>query len=117
MKGSGLMAELILAIICGLLAIGSLIYSILAWNYRGPILMNKYLLASDEETVLLRSQTKEEKQADYRFASKIFLGLFFMFTLITLGISINLIFCYLAIIVAIALVIFACIGLFRSSLY
>ena len=101
------MAELIISVICALLAVLCLIYGIFAWQYRGPILMNKYLLASEEEKRTLARQSKEERNADYRYAAKISFGIALMWFLA--GIM------WLAVIMAIVLVIYALAELFRNN--
>lgn len=56
------MAELIAGAVFVFLTVICFIYGISAWNYRGPVLMNKYLLASAEEKRALAGQPEEEKK-------------------------------------------------------
>ncbi len=109
------MAELIITVICALLAVLCLIYGIFAWHYRGPILMNKYLLASEEEKRTLTRQPKEERNADYRYAAKISFGIALIWFLAGLGIIIDIRIMWLAVITAIVLVIYALAELFRNN--
>lgn len=109
------MAELIITVICALLAVLCLIYGIFAWHYRGPILMNKYLLASEEEKRTFARQPKEERNADYRYAAKISFGIALMWFLAGLGIIIDIRIMWLAVITAIVLVIYALAELFRNN--
>lgn len=109
------MAELIISVICALLAVLCLIYGIFAWQYRGPILMNKYLFASEEEKRTLARQSKEERNADYRYAAKISFGIALMWFLAGLGIIIDTRIMWLAVIMAIVLVIYALAELFRNN--
>ena len=109
------MAELIITVICALLAVLCLIYGIFAWHYRGPILMNKYLLASEEEKRTLARQPKEERNADYRYAAKISFGIALIWFLAGLGIIIDIRIMWLAVITAIVLVIYALAELFWNS--
>lgn len=109
------MAELIITVICALLAVLCLIYGIFAWHCRGPILMNKYLLASEEEKRALARQPKEEQYADYRYAAKISFRIALMWLLAGLGIIIDIRIMWLAVITAIVLVIYALAELFKNN--
>lgn len=109
------MAELIITVICALLAVLCLIYGIFTWHYRGPILMNKYLLASEEEKRALARQPKEARHADYRYAAKISFGIALMWLLAGLGVIIDIRFMWLSVIAAIVLVIYALAELFRNN--
>ena len=109
------MAELIITVICALLAVLCLIYGIFAWHYRGPILMNKYLLASEEEKRALARQPKEERNADYRYAAKISFGIALMWLMAGLGIIIDILLMWLSVIAAIVLVNYALAELFRNN--
>jgi len=58
-----------------MLALACLIYSIFAFHERGPIIDNKYLLATDEERRQIARQSPEITKKDYRNTATVFLGL------------------------------------------
>lgn len=109
------MAEIVISIIFGIIAIACLTYGICAWHCKGPILMNKYILACDEEKSALKKQSDEDKKADYRFTSKIFFGIALMFFFVVPGVLIDVAFCYLSILTAIILAVTAFIALFKNG--
>jgi len=79
------MALIIISIILGLFAFACLIYSIFAFHERGPILDNKYLLATDEERRQITIQNPEITKKDYRNTAIVFLGISIMIFLFCAG--------------------------------
>ncbi len=109
------MAELIAGAVFVFLTVICFIYGISAWNYRGPVLMNKYLLASAEEKRALARQPEEEKKADYRYAAKISFGIAFMWFFAFLGIIADLRLIWISVLTAFVLAVYALSELFRNN--
>lgn len=114
-KGWFYMAELIAGAVFVFLTVICFIYGISAWNYRGPVLMNKYLLASAEEKRALARQPEEEKKADYRYAAKISFGIAFMWFFAFLGIIADLRLIWISVLTAFVLAVYALSELFRNN--
>lgn len=109
------MAEWIIAAICAVLTVLCLMYGIRAWHCKGPILMNKYLFASDSEKLALARQSEHEKRADYRYAARISFGIALMSLSVVFGIFIHILFLWFSVFVAVMLVVYACLELFRNN--
>jgi|GEM_PF-851416 len=84
------MALIIITIILGLIALACFIYSVFAFQERGPILDNKYLLATDEERRQIKGQNPETTKKDYRSTAIVFLGISIMFFLFCAGCIFNI---------------------------
>ncbi len=84
------MGLIIVAIILGLIALSCFVYSIFAFQERGPILDNKYLLATDEERRQIARQSPEVTKKDYHATAIVFLGLSIMFLLICTSCILNI---------------------------
>jgi ABC-type polysaccharide/polyol phosphate export permease len=79
------MALIIISILIGLIATACLIYSIFAFQEKGPILDNKYLLATDEERRKIAHQSTSETKKDYRTTAIGFFWISVMFYLLCIG--------------------------------
>lgn len=84
------MAIIIITIMLGILALACVVYSILTFHEKGPILDNKYLLATDEERRQIAMQSKEITKKDYRNTATVFLGLSIMLFLVCIGCMFNI---------------------------
>ena len=109
------MAQNITSVIFFIVSAMCVFYGIRAWNYKGPILMNKYLLASDEEKAMLKRQPESEKKADYRYAAKLSFGIAAAAFFCALGILVRMFFTWTGIAVLAVLVIYALTELFRGN--
>jgi len=117
------MALIIITIIIGMLALACFIYSIFAFHERGPILDNKYLLATDEERRQISRQNPEVTKKDYRNTAIVFLGISIIVFLFCIGCIFtifnlnNLIFNILVAVCAVILIIYCIVMRIRSGEY
>lgn len=106
------MALIIITIMLGILALTCLIYSIFAFHERGPILDNKYLLATDEERRKIARQSPETTKKDYHNTAIVFLGISIMLFLFCISCILTIfnlnsqIFSILVVVCAIVLIIY-----------
>ena len=79
------MALIVISILIGLIATSCLIYSIFAFHEKGPILDNKYILATDEERRRIAHQSPEVTKKDYRTTAIGFFWISVIFYLLCIG--------------------------------
>jgi len=117
------MAIIIITIMLGILALACLVYSIFAFHEKGPILDNKYLLATDEERRQIARQSQEITKKDYRNTAIMFLGLSIMLCLVCIGCIFTIlnmsyqIFYILVVICAVILIIYCIVMRIRNVEY
>ena len=71
-------------IICAVLATACLVYSVFAFQQKGPLLTTMYLIADLEERNKMKTKT------EYYFVGSVFLGLSILFATVLIGIRFNL---------------------------
>lgn len=109
------MALIIMSVILIIIAVLCFVYGICAWNYKGPILMNKYILACDEEKASLSRQPESEKKEDYRCVAKLSFGIAAAALFCVLGICVDKHFIWLAMVLLLIMVIYTLADLFRNN--
>ena len=101
---------MILIIICSLPAIACLIYSVFAFQQKGPLLTTMYLIATQEE------RKKMKTKAEYYFVGTVFLWTAILFTTIPIGMLFNLTWmAKLTIVIAVVLAIYVLVVSIKSE--